>query len=65
MFLMTYNGDFAQRLVFAVVALLSFAGNFFFVFLFSRNRDLLRKAYHVIVLSLACTDMMTGGISYK
>ena len=62
---MTYDGDFAQRLVFAVVALLSFSGNLFFVFLFSRNRNLLRKAYHVIVLSLACTDMMTGGISCK
>ena len=62
---MTYNRDFVQRLVFAVVASMSFAGNLFFVFLFLRNRHLLRKAYHVIVLSLACTDMMTGGISYK
>lgn len=57
---MTYDKDFAQRLVLAVVALLSFAGNLFFVFLFLRNRQLLRKAYHMIVLSLACTDMFTG-----
>ena len=62
---MTYDKDFAQRLVLAVVALLSFAGNLFFVFLFLRNRQLLRKAYHMIVLSLASTDMFTGGISNK
>ncbi|XP_068676485.1 galanin receptor 2a-like isoform X2 [Montipora foliosa] len=57
---MVYNRDITQTLFFAAVAILSFTGNLFFVVLFLRNKLLLKKAYHVILLILACTDMMTG-----
>ena len=59
---MVYNRDITQTLFFAAVAILSFTGNLFFVVLFLRNKLLLKKAYHVILLILACTDMMTGGL---
>ena len=57
---MVYNRDLSQRLFFAAVAIFSFTGNLFFVVLIVRNRKLMKKAYHVILLSLAITDMMTG-----
>ena len=57
---MVYNRDLSQRLFFAAVAIFSFTGNLFFVVLIVRNRKLMKNAYHVILLSLAITDMMTG-----
>ena len=59
---MVYNRELSQRLLFAAVAIFSFTGNLFFVVLIVRNRKLMKNAYHVILLSLACTDMMTGEI---
>ena len=59
---MVYNRELSQRLLFAAVVILSFTGNLFFVVLIVRNRKLMKNAYHVILLSLACTDMMTGEI---
>lgn len=58
---MVYNRDLSQRLFFAAVAIFSFTGNLFFIVLIVRNRKLMKNAYHVILLSLAITDMMTGG----
>ncbi|XP_078353292.1 galanin receptor 2a-like isoform X3 [Oculina patagonica] len=57
---MVYNRDLSQRLFFAAVAIFSFTGNLFFIVLIVRNRKLMKNAYHVILLSLAITDMMTG-----
>ena len=57
---MVYNRDLSQRLFFAAVAIFSFTGNLFFVVLIVRNRKLMKNAYHVILLSLAITDTMTG-----
>ena len=57
---MVYNRDLSQRFFFAAVAIFSFTGNLFFVVLIVRNRKLMKNAYHVILLSLAITDMMTG-----
>ena len=57
---MVFKRDLGQRLIFAAVAIFSFTGNLFFVVLIVRNRKLMKNAYHVILLSLAITDMMTG-----
>ncbi|XP_022793331.1 probable G-protein coupled receptor 83 [Stylophora pistillata] len=57
---MVFSGNLSQRLFFATVAIISFTGNVFFIAIIIRNRKLLRKAYHKIILSLAITDMMTG-----
>ena len=59
---MVYNRDLSQRLFFAAVAIFSFTGNLFFIVLIVRNRKLMKNAYHVILLSLAITDMMTGRV---
>ena len=57
---MVYNRELSLRLFFAAVAIFSFTGNLFFVILIVRNRKSMKSAYHAILLSLACTDMMTG-----
>lgn len=57
---MVFSGDLSQRFFFAAVAIISFTGNVFFIVIIIRNRKLLRKAYHKIILSLAITDMMIG-----
>ena len=61
---MVYNSELSQRLLFAAVAILSFAGNLFFIVLIVRYRKLMKKAYHVVLLNLAFTDMMTGDVIF-
>ena len=61
---MVYNRELSQRLFFAAVAILSFAGNLLFIVLILRYRKLLKNAYHVVLLNLAFTDMMTGDVIF-
>ena len=61
---MVYNRELSQRLLFAAVAILSFAGNLFFIVLIVRYRKLMKNAYHVVLLNLAFTDMMTGDVIF-
>ena len=61
---MVYNRELSQRLLFAAVAILSLAGNLFFIVLIVRYRKLMKNAYHVVLLNLAFTDMMTGDVIF-
>ena len=61
---MVYNRELSLRLLFTAVAILSLAGNLFFIVLIVRYRKLMKNAYHVVLLNLAFTDMMTGDVIY-
>ena len=61
---MVYNRELSQRLLFAAVAILSLAGNLFFIVLIVRYGKLMKNAYHVVLLNLAFTDMMTGDVIF-
>ena len=61
---MVYNRELSLRLLFAAVAILSLAGNLFFIVLIVRYRKLMKNAYHVVLLNLAFTDMMTGDVIF-
>ena len=49
------------QILFGVISLLSFGGNGLFCFVITRHhRVLLRSPYHILIFSLAITDMLTG-----
>ena len=52
------------QILFGVISLLSFGGNGLFCFVITRHhRVLLRSPYHILILSLAITDMLTGKLT--
>lgn len=52
------------QILFGVISLLSFGGNGFFCFVITRHhRVLLRSPYHILIFSLAITDMLTGKLT--
>ena len=52
------------QILFGVIALLSFGGNGLFCFVITRHhRLLLRSPYHILIFSLAVTDMLTGKLT--
>ena len=48
------------RAVFGSIAFLSIFGNLFFCVVLLRKRCLLKKAYKILLIVLAMTDMVTG-----
>lgn len=50
------------QVMFAVISLLAFGGNGVFCVVIIRRRPLRRSPYHMLILTLAITDMMTGKI---
>lgn len=52
------------QILFGVISLLSFGGNGLFCFVITRHhRVLLRSPYHILIFSLAITDMLTGKLT--
>ena len=48
------------QVLFCVISLLAFGGNGVFGVVIIRHRRLLRSPYHILIFSLAVTDMLTG-----
>lgn len=53
------SGVFLQA-VFGLIAFLSIFGNLFFCVVLLRKRCLLKKAYNILLIVLAMTDMVKG-----
>ena len=48
------------QVLFSVISLLAFGGNGLFCAVILRHHRLLRSPYHILIFSLAVTDMLTG-----
>ena len=49
------------RIVFGIIAGLAFTSNGALLSIIFRKRSMLHSSYNVLILSLAVTDMVTGG----